>query len=270
VKGRNTEATQFAGIGGNHSPSARTVEWLTPKETIDELGGWKSFAIDPCAPIVQPWPTARRTHTILDDGLAQDWVGRAFVNPPYTDGVVEMWLEKMADHNFGIALIFARTDTIAFKRFVRQRASALLFTSGRMFFRVGEPYSVVKTRKTYMLGDRASGNAGAPTVLCAYGQEDADVLAACEIDGLFVPLRFRRSVFLSLVAQVGAEDPTWREALARFYDGRDDPVRLNDLYAAFATHPKARTNPNYKAKLRQQLQHGGYDRVGVGLWRKAS
>jgi hypothetical protein len=194
---------------------------------------------------------------------------RAFLNPPYSSGVIDKWLARMAEHDNGTALIFARTETDAFFRYVWERASALLFMRGRINFYVGEPYVDEATGIRYEIGDRAKGNAGAPTVLCAYGATDADVLAACKIDGAFVPLRFPRSVLVSIfAASFDAEkmNITWREALAEFFAERDGPVSLPELYVAFSTHPKASTNPNFAAKLRQQLQFGDYRRVAPGLW----
>jgi hypothetical protein len=46
----------------------------------------------------------------------------------------------------------------------------------------------------YPAGRRAAANAGAPSMLAAYGWRDADVLAGCAIDGQFVPLLPPRSV----------------------------------------------------------------------------
>lgn len=262
-------APRFSGIGGHHSHKAGTVEWLTPPDVIAALG---PFDLDPCAPLVQPYPTAARVFTARDNGLLQKWSGRTWLNPPYANGVIEQWLARMAEHDHGTALIFARTETDAFFRYVWERASALLFMRGRINFIVGEPYTDEKTGKRYEIGDRAKGNAGAPTVLCAYGADDADVLAACKIDGAFVPLRLPRSVVVSLFAASNEgekSDITWRAAIAAFFAERDGPVSLPELYSAFASHPKAATNPNYDAKLRQQLQRGPYRRVAPALWERA-
>lgn len=258
-------APRFAGIGGHHSHRAGTVEWLTPPEIIGALG---PFDLDPCAPAVQPWATAARTFTKHRNGLLQRWDGRVWLNPPYANGVIEKWLARMAEHDYGTALIFARTETDAFFRFVWERASALLFMRGRINFHVGEPYTDERTGRRYEVGDRAPGNAGAPTVLCAYGADDADVLAACRIAGRFVPLRIPRSVVVSLFSSSdeGGKIDTWREALAEFFAGQDGAVPLDVLYRAFAAHPKTAANPNWRAKLRQQLQEGPYARVDRGLW----
>lgn len=264
---KSETAPRFAGIGGHHSHRAGTVEWLTPPAVIAALG---PFDIDPCAPIVQPYPTARRVLTARDNGLTQKWNGRVWLNPPYANGVIEKWLARMADHDHGTALIFARTETEAFFRHVWERAAALLFMRGRINFHYGEPFVDEKTGRRFDVGDRAVGNAGAPTVLCAYGADDADVLAACSIAGQFVPLRIPRQFFVSLFAASNDEEKrdTWRDVLAAFMDERDGPVELDDLYRAFAGSEKAGRNPNYRAKLRQQLQLGPYERVDRGVWEK--
>lgn len=72
-------------------------------------------------------------------------------------------------------MIFARTETRLFFEQVWQRADALLFLRGRINFLDAE-------------GNRAKANAGAPSVLVAYGREDARALKRSGIDGHFVRL----------------------------------------------------------------------------------
>ncbi len=170
----------FAGIGGHHSARSRTDEWLTPPAIIAALGGTHSFDLDPCSPIDRPWPTAKHHFTVEDNGLRQKWFGRVWLNPPYSTALLGKFMGRMAEHQRGIALIFARTETDAFHRFVWDSASAVLFMRGRINFHLAD-------------GTRAGGNAGAPTVLCAYGQEDAAILGASAISGKFVPLMAARS-----------------------------------------------------------------------------
>lgn len=247
----NKTAPRFAGIGGHHSHRSGTVEWLTPPSIIAALG---PFDLDPCAPIFQPYPTAARTFTQIDNGLIQRWDGRVWLNPPYANGEIEKWLARMADHDRGTALIFARTETDAFWRYVWNGATALLFMRGRIHFHLPD-------------GTRAGGNAGAPTVLCAYGADDADVMAACKVDGRFVPLRIPRSVVVSMLTnEASKSDVTWSAAIAEFFAGRSGPIPLDELYRHFSGHRKATANRNFDAKLRQQLQRGPYRRVGRGLW----
>jgi len=159
-------------IGKHESPRAITTTWLTPPHVLAELG---PFDFDPCAaPEPRPWSTARRMNSEAD-GLALPWQGRVWLNPPYTSADLGKWLARMADHDHGTALIFARTETRAFHAYVWQRASALLFLAGRLRF-----YDAA--------GVPGAGNAGAPSVLCAYGEADASRLATCAIPGAFVRL----------------------------------------------------------------------------------
>lgn len=175
------------GIGGHHSPAAATTTWLTPPHILAALGGWQSFDLDPCAaPAPRPWPTARRMNAAADgDGLVIPWSGRVWLNPPYTSSAIGDWLARLAAHGRGTALIFARTETAAFEREIWGRASALLFLFGRLHFHRPD-------------GSRAAANCGGPSVLCAYGAEDAARLAACRLPGAFVPLR--RDEFAELAA----------------------------------------------------------------------
>lgn len=230
-------------MGSHQSTRMLTDTWLTPPELLAKLG---PFDLDPCCPPEMPWPTAARMLTPADDGLAQPWFGRCFVNPPYSSEAVK-WLRKLADHGCGTALTFARTETAWFVETIWRRAAAVLFLYGRLHFH-------------YADGRRAAANAGAPSVLAAYGMADADVLAYCGLDGAFVPLRLPRSVVA--LALTG----TWSEEIVAWLRRRRGPVALADLYRAFAAHPKARRNPNYQAKIRQVLQRGPFRRVARGQW----
>lgn len=159
--------------GEHHRPvRGKTDEWLTPPEILKALG---PFDLDPCAPEVRPWDTAKTHYTKEADGLVLPWKGRVFLNPPYGPEA-RKWLRKLSLHGDGIALIFARTETDAFFRYGWNRAHAMLFLRGRLHF-----YDVQ--------GGRARHNAGAPSVLIAYGVLNAAMLAACGIPGQFIALR---------------------------------------------------------------------------------
>ena len=105
-------------------------EYLTPLSLIRSLG---DFDLDPCAPIVRPWDMAKHHYTILDNGLIQPWSGRVWLNPPYGKKTFE-WLDKLASHKSGLALIFARTDTIGFHKTIFNKAHAIFFFKGRLKF----------------------------------------------------------------------------------------------------------------------------------------
>ncbi|MGH8432526.1 MAG: DNA N-6-adenine-methyltransferase, partial [Solimonas sp.] len=97
-------------LSAHQSARMKNDEWLTPPDILSRLG---VFDMDPCAPVVRPWDTARRHYTIQDNGLAQVWAGRVWCNPPFGREAVK-WLRRMAEHGDGIALIPARTETAMF------------------------------------------------------------------------------------------------------------------------------------------------------------
>lgn len=160
------------GMSDHTNPKMLKDEWLTPPAIIRALG---DFDLDPCSPIDRPWKTANRHYNILDDGITKKWEGRVWCNPPYGKEA-EAWLKKLADHGNGIALIFARTETRMFFAQVWNRANALLFIEGRLHFH-------------HVGGNRAKSNSGAPSVLVAYGANNATILKDCDIMGKFIPLQ---------------------------------------------------------------------------------
>lgn len=165
------------GMGGHQNPVFLKDEWLTPPEIIAALGGFESFDLDPCAPLKRPWPMARQHYTIVDDGLSKPWYGRLWFNPPYGGpNIVGPWMRRMVQHGIGTALIFARTETDLFFETVWKRATAVLFLRGRLFFHHAD-------------GRRAKHNAGAPSVLVAYGENDARILRDSGINGKFITLK---------------------------------------------------------------------------------
>lgn len=153
--------------------AGETDVWLTPRPIIDLLG---PFDLDPCAATDQPWRTADTQYTVVDDGLSKPWRGMVWCNPPYSQA--RLWLERMANHDNGIALIFARTETVTFHEFVWMRCSALLFPRGRLYFVRGDGQRADNSR--------GSGNAGAPSVFVAYGQAAAERLHRCKLPGMYV------------------------------------------------------------------------------------
>jgi hypothetical protein len=149
---------------------AKTHDWLTPPAILAALG---TFDLDPCASEFQPWSTAAQMFTIHDNGIAREWTGRVWCNPPYGPFAAQ-WLARMANHGNGIALAFARTDTDSFQKSVFGSADALLFLRGRISF--------------LMPGGRSAGRAAAPSVLIAYGEKNQEVLRTCGLAGAFVSL----------------------------------------------------------------------------------
>lgn len=162
------------GMSGHESPVNQTSVWLTPRHILQALG---PFDLDPCAcDPPRPWPTANEHLVAADNGLAHPWHGRVWLNPPYgAPAIIGPWMRRMAAHNKGTAIIFARTETALFHECVWEAASAVLFLKGRLHF--------------HRPDGRQEGPAGAPSCLVAYGRQDALWLELCGLAGAFVSLR---------------------------------------------------------------------------------
>lgn len=150
-----------------------TDSWITPKWLIDRLG---PFDLDPCQCIPQPWPCAKYFYTIEDNGLLQHWRGFVWCNPPYGKQT-DAWLNRMANHGNGIALVFARTETRSFFKNVWPHASAILFLKGRLTFCRPDGSQ-----------PRTGGNSGGPSVLIGYGAEASLRLATNRDLGKYIEL----------------------------------------------------------------------------------
>lgn len=159
-------------MGSHQSAAMKSDVWLTPPWIVKALG---PFDLDPCSPLDRPWDTAKKHYTIEDDGLSHEWDGNVWMNPPY-GAQAATWLGRLAKHNEGTALVFARTETRMFFDWVWPYASALLFIEGRLHFHRAD-------------GTRAKANSGAPSVLIAYGDRSARKLINSSVPGARVDLR---------------------------------------------------------------------------------
>ena len=165
---------------GSHQKSIGTSQsHFTPKWILEPLG---PFDLDPCAGEPRPWDCATLNLTEADDGLAQPWHGRVFLNPPFDRRVAGLWVQKLADHGNGICLLHARTETAWFRP-IWQHATAILFLDRRVRFcdasgcpqaaNSGAPVCLATSRNSlsYPSGFRASLR-GFPisSALCAMSQ----------------------------------------------------------------------------------------------------
>lgn len=145
------------------SHEGQTNTWFTPEKLIRDLG---PFDLDPCTQSYRPFDTASR-HFCEDlgrDGLADKWFGRVWLNPPY-GRKINLWLNKLADHGNGVALVFARTET-AWGQSIIKRADAVNFISGRIAFwkQDGKPVT----------------NAGTGSMLLAFGAANVEAIKRIE------------------------------------------------------------------------------------------
>lgn len=116
-------------------------EWYTPKEYIEaarQVMGW--IDLDPATSetantVVQ----ADEFYTAQDDGLAQEWTGKVWMNPPYSSDLVGRFAEKLCSHyeagdvTEAIVLVNNATETGWFQR-MAQTAMCVCFPRTRVKF----------------------------------------------------------------------------------------------------------------------------------------
>jgi hypothetical protein len=156
-------------LGSHQQSVGKSQDHITPRWILDALG---VFDLDPAAADPRPWACARRNYTEADDGLSRRWVGRTFLNPPFDRRVVGQWIQRLADHGRGTALLHARTEAGWFEP-IWAHASGILFLADRIHFYKPD-------------GSEQPANSGAPAVLVAFGQEDLERLRQSGISGVLV------------------------------------------------------------------------------------
>lgn len=149
-----------------------TDEWYTPKYIIDSLG---IFDLDPCAPMKPLYNTAKVMYNKEDDGLTKEWDGRVWLNPPYSRPLIEKFIVRMSKHGNGIALLFNRCDSKMFQDVIFKTATGILFLKGRIKFLTQD--------------GSISGSQGCGSVLIAFGEDNAEILRTCGIDGMFFRIK---------------------------------------------------------------------------------
>lgn len=154
-------------LGSHQATVGRSQNHITPRWILDRLG---PFELDPCAADPRPWNCAIENRT--SDGLSQPWRGRVWLNPPFDRYVVGEWIERLARHGAGTALLHARTEAGWFEPCWRS-ASAILFMADRIKFCRPD-------------GSEQPANSGAPPVLVAFGAKDLAALRESDIAGALV------------------------------------------------------------------------------------
>jgi phage N-6-adenine-methyltransferase len=92
--------------------SSETDLWATPQAFFDRLHAEFGFQTDVCA--LASNAKCDRYFTPEDDGLAQDWTGVCWMNPPY-GRAIGLWMRKALEASRAgatvVCLVPARTDT---------------------------------------------------------------------------------------------------------------------------------------------------------------
>lgn len=145
-------------------------EWYTPPQFIEAareaMGG---IDLDPAtSQEAQNVVNAKTFFTQEDDGLKQEWKGRVWLNPPYSQPLLSNFVSKLVDEytsgNVKQAIILTHnfTDTGWFHKVVSE-ASAICFTRGRINFygENGGPGSPANGQAFCYFGDDVSAFAHA-------------------------------------------------------------------------------------------------------------
>jgi len=119
-----------------------TDEWYTP-DTAEQpvlslvVAVMGAIDLDPCSNSQRSVPAARH-YTLQDDGLAQPWYGRIFMNPPYSKPLP--WVKKLVDSyqsgevSEAIALLKAGTESNKGTGRLLAHAEAVARWDGRLKF----------------------------------------------------------------------------------------------------------------------------------------
>ena len=145
-----------------------TVEWYTPPTIIQALG---EFDLDPCTSQVA-WDfnhSAKKYYTMEDDGLSKEWDGRIWMNPPYSQPTITQFMERMAIHNNGIALLYNRSDNKMFHSFIFPVADSIFFLKGRIRF--------------YRPDGTVGEQPGSGSVLIAFGRNNTEAIENSGLKG---------------------------------------------------------------------------------------
>ena len=105
----------------------------TPVDVFNKYGSIHNLHLDVCATAENT--KCQRYYSLVENGLKQNWGGRIWMNPPYSN--VAPWVAKAyRSRNMCeiiVCLLPASTDTKWFHSFVYRKAG-LLFIKGRISF----------------------------------------------------------------------------------------------------------------------------------------
>jgi DNA N-6-adenine-methyltransferase (Dam) len=135
-------------------------DYYTPRWVFDAMG--LTFDLDVCAPPGGiPWIPAARYFTQADDGLAQPWDGRVWMNPPFSG--TGRWVDRFIAHGNGVCII----------PHSRSRWHARLWATDAAFV---DPNSEHAPSMFQFIREGVETNVYMPVFMAAFGDECVEVL----------------------------------------------------------------------------------------------
>lgn len=136
VRGKSAEAK-----GAHVANASGENEWYTPKRYLDAARAVLGrIDLDPASSdLAQRNVQARTYFTQKQDGLAQDWSGTVWLNPPYAQPLIGQFLAKLVDAysrgrvTAAVVLTNNATET-AWGNGILQAATSVCFVKGRIKF----------------------------------------------------------------------------------------------------------------------------------------
>jgi phage N-6-adenine-methyltransferase len=115
--------------------SSATDQWSTPPDFFNACNvEFGPFTLDACADATNA--KCARYFTKEDDGLAQQWTGRVWMNPPY-GRTIGHWMRKAYESSLAgavvVCLVPARTDTAWWHDYALAKGT-IRFIRGRLKF----------------------------------------------------------------------------------------------------------------------------------------
>ncbi|GHV12195.1 hypothetical protein FACS1894219_04650 [Clostridia bacterium] len=154
---------RLASVKPHVAQNSGNNEWYTPSDYIEAartvLG---TIDLDPASSdLANETVKAARYYTLEDSGLAKDWSGRVWMNPPYSSELIPLFAEKLARHyrdgevTGAVVLVNNATETAWFNDLVSV-SSAVIFPKTRVKFHMpdGKTGSPLQGQAVLYLGDK--------------------------------------------------------------------------------------------------------------------
>ena len=111
------------------------IEQIFSEDFFDELNSKYHFTLDVCA--TEADTKCERHYSPEEDGLAQEWEGVCWMNPPYGRNVTGKWVKKAVEESQKgctvVSLLPARTDVAWWHDYVIPYGE-ITFVRGRLKF----------------------------------------------------------------------------------------------------------------------------------------